>query len=79
MDFPKGTDNPYGYYDEQQGGYYEECYSPDHGRSNCSDYSYDPQDYCYDKYSEICAGMEDQPRSNWEDLLEIYIAESSQT
>ena len=55
MDAPTGMENPYGYYDEQQGGYYEECYSPDHGGSyynpDSSDYSYDAQEYYSDDYS----------------------------
>ena len=78
MDFPVGMEDLYCYYDEQQGEYYE-CYNSDHGGSyydlNCSDYSYDAQVYCSDNYSGICAGMEDQPRSNWDYLLEICIAE----
>ena len=79
MDFPAGMEDPYGYYDEQQGDSCNEYYNPNHGGSyydpNCSDDSYDAQDYCSDNFSKICAGMEDQPRSNWENLLEICIAE----
>ena len=77
MDFSIGMESPYNYDDEQPGGYYEECYSPNKGGSyynlDCSGCSYDAQ-YCYsDEYSDTCAGMEDQPRSNWEELLEICI------
>ena len=58
MDFPAGMENPYGYYEEQQGGYYEECYSPNHGGSfynpDCSDYSYYAQDYyIFLKYVQV--------------------------
>ncbi|KAG6430716.1 hypothetical protein SASPL_108788 [Salvia splendens] len=33
MDFSTGMKSPYSYSDKQQGGYYEDCYSPDEGRS----------------------------------------------
>ncbi|KAG6397636.1 hypothetical protein SASPL_143806 [Salvia splendens] len=66
-------ENPYGYNDEQQGGYYEEWYSPDQGGSyydpDCFDYSYDAHDYYANENSETCAGMEEQPRSKWEEFL----------
>ena len=69
MHFFTGMVSPYGYDDEQQGGYYEECYSPDQGLSyynpDCFDDSYDAQDCYSDEHYEICAGMEEQPRSNW--------------
>ncbi|KAG6400995.1 hypothetical protein SASPL_137840 [Salvia splendens] len=72
-------ESPYGYSDEQQGGYYEECYSPDQGGSyydpDCFDYSYDVQDYYANENFETCASMEEQPRSKWEALLEICITE----
>ena len=77
MDFPVGMEDPYGY--EQQWGLSNEYYNSDHGGSyydpNCSEFSYDAQDFCSDNPSELCAGMEDQPRSTWENLLEICIAE----
>ncbi|KAG6427698.1 hypothetical protein SASPL_111944 [Salvia splendens] len=51
---------PYGYSDERQGGYYEECYSSDQGGSyydpDCFDYSYDAQDYYANENSETCVG-----------------------
>ena len=66
MDFPAGVGNPCGYFDEQHRGSH---YVPD-----CSDYSYDAQEYCSNDY-ETCAGVEDQPRSSWEVLLEVCITE----
>ncbi|KAG6437082.1 hypothetical protein SASPL_101991 [Salvia splendens] len=71
-------ESPYGYNNEQQGGYYEECYSPDGGSyydPDCFDYSYDAHDYYANENFEMRAGMEEQSRSKWEELLEICIIE----
>ncbi|KAG6397704.1 hypothetical protein SASPL_143874 [Salvia splendens] len=79
MDLFTGMESAYGYSDEQQGGYYEECYSPDQGGSyydpDCFDYSYDAHDYYANENSGTCACMEEKPRSKWEELLEICITE----
>ncbi|KAG6394769.1 hypothetical protein SASPL_145359 [Salvia splendens] len=79
MDFSTQMESTYSYSDDQQGGYSEECYSPDQGGSYydpvCFDFSYDAQDHYTNENSEICAGMEEQPRSKWEEVLEICIIE----
>ncbi|KAG6430778.1 hypothetical protein SASPL_108851 [Salvia splendens] len=57
--------SPYSYSDEQQGGYNEECYSPDQGGSyydsDCFDFSYDAQDHYTNENSETCAGSKHTP------------------
>ncbi|KAG6436791.1 hypothetical protein SASPL_101693 [Salvia splendens] len=65
MDLFTGMESPYSYSDEQQGEYYEECYSPDQGGSyydpDCFDYSYVAQDYDANENSETCAGSKHTP------------------
>ncbi|KAG6421560.1 hypothetical protein SASPL_118117 [Salvia splendens] len=65
-------ESPYSYRDEQQGGCYEKCYSPNQGGSY-----YDPGyfDYYANESFETCADMEEQTRSKWDELLEIRITE----
>ncbi|KAG6401079.1 hypothetical protein SASPL_137924 [Salvia splendens] len=74
-----GMESPYGYSDEQQGRYCEGCYSPDQGGSyydpDCFDFSYDAQDYYPNENFETCAGVEEQPRSKQDELLEICITD----
>ncbi|KAG6402923.1 hypothetical protein SASPL_135137 [Salvia splendens] len=74
-------DSPYSYSDEQQRGYYEECYSPDQEGSYYNpdyfDFSYIAQDYYVNENSETCARMEEQPRSKWSSTHWDYIPAST--
>ena len=74
MDFPTRMENSYYYNEERQGGYYEEYYDPnqwgEYYYNDCSDYLYSAQDYCSKENIELCADMEEEPHSKWEDLLE---------
>ncbi|KAG6418266.1 hypothetical protein SASPL_120467 [Salvia splendens] len=51
----------YSYSEEQQGGYYVKCYSPDQGGSyydpDCSDFSNDAQDHYANDNFETCAAI----------------------
>ena len=77
MDLFIGMESPYS--DELLGGYYEEYYSPDQGGSYydpyCSNFSYDAQDLYVDDNSKICAGMEEQTSSKWDEILDVCIIE----